>query len=174
MTFSPSKLWAACSATWRKKTRDNGPARLFSTGSSEPGFRVAGEAANGSAAVEMVRRLKPAILAGGGQGHHQDTKTPRKAWLRSGRGQRGDLLKDIAQPNRKEEPQSPNSRDSALPALADSLSLLYRAWQLRSLSSFSQSVVFLARIPRLRRSLGAHFEFVLSSFSKRDPVFSMT
>jgi DNA-binding NarL/FixJ family response regulator len=29
---------------------------------SEPGFRVVGEAANGSEAVEMVRRLKPALL----------------------------------------------------------------------------------------------------------------
>ncbi len=54
----------------------------------------------------------------------------------------------------EEEPQSPNSRDSALHALADSLSLFCLAWQLRSFSSFSQRGVFLARIPRLRRSLG--------------------
>jgi hypothetical protein len=71
----------------------------------------------------------------------------------------------------EEEPQSPNSRDSALLVLADSLSLFCLAWQLRSFSTFSQSVVFLARIPRLRRSLGAYLEFVLSSFSELDPCF---
>ena len=51
----------------------------------------------------------------------------------------------------EEEPQSPNSRDSALHALADSLSLFCLAWQLRSFSSFCQSVVFPARIRRVRR-----------------------
>ena len=74
----------------------------------------------------------------------------------------------------EEEPQSPNSRDSALHQLADNLSLFCLAWHLRGFSSFCQSVMFLARIRRVRRSLGAHFEFVLSSFSKLDPVFSMT
>jgi hypothetical protein len=59
-------------------------------------------------------------------------------------------------------------------SLADNLSLFCPASQLRSFSSFSQNLVFLARIPRLRRSLGAYLEFVLSSFSKRDPVLSMT
>jgi hypothetical protein len=71
----------------------------------------------------------------------------------------------------EEEPQSPNGRDSALPCLADSLSLFCLAVQLRNLSSFCQSVVFQARIPRWGRSIGAYLEFVLSSFSKLDPCF---